>query len=195
MKKRTLVAIIAIVISSTGNAQQSTAPPVSQTIKGHSIGESFADFLSKEPKTKTGLAACHGPNEILSGFFDCKSLLGAEKGTGSVLTDADADFRFVEGKLSEINLLVNSTFDEAEKQAEEKFGKPVSRESTPMKNGFGATWSNRSVIWQTPALYAALLEDNNPASGDGRPFLTVSSRAFHDRQMQDVRNASKRALD
>jgi hypothetical protein len=194
-----LFTLLSIAVAPPGSAQapapRGAAEPM-PTIKGHLIGESFLDFLAKEPQRKSDLDSCHQPNaSIIKGIYDCQSLLGAENGETSSIRARDADFFFRDRKLQVISALLDTDFDSAEKSAEEKFGRPSDRQIIPMQNGFGAKWNERFITWDTPVLYVTLTEDGNPGRNDQRPFLDVHSRSEHDLEQKERDSKEKSPLD
>lgn len=185
------IALAIIVLLLAGQSVQPAAP----TIKGHGIGETFADFIGKEPEKAKDLAICQQPYPYLKGVYSCQALLDAQAGKTASLDARGASFFFRDSKIAVITLLVEGDFDSAKEEAKKKFGDPTSVETIPVHNGFGAQWTERLAIWDTPALYVLLTEDNNPAHSDRRSLLDVHSRAEHDREVREREAKKKNSLD
>ena len=50
-------------------------------------------------------------------------------------------------------------------EVKKKLGEFTDTSSTPMRNGYGATWTNSIYIWDLPSGYVELYLDGNPESG------------------------------
>jgi hypothetical protein len=60
-----------------------------------------------------------------------------------------------------------------------------------MQNAMGAKWEDHLCVWDAPALYVSLHEDNNPASQNHHFALVMESRTEHDREHADKVQASE----
>jgi hypothetical protein len=151
-------------------------------VQGHSIGESIAELLSKEPEVQQKLDICgRNPRKPT-----CASLLAAVKsGTRTeVSTSNRTDFVLDGGKLVKLTTLVNETSD-AKADLTKKFGPRSSESAFPMQNVLGQNWEDHLYVWDTPTIYVALREDNNPASQNHHFVLVIESRAEQAREDRD----------
>lgn len=148
-------------------------------IKGHFIGESIAELLSKEPKVEQQVKLCEqNPTKPT-----CDRLLAAvEHGKRAEVANSTwMNFVLDGGHLVKLTTLVNEHSD-AVSDLTKKFGPRSSQTVFPMQNALGTTWEDRLSVWDAPNFYATLREDNNPASQNHHYVLTVESRAEHDRE-------------
>jgi hypothetical protein len=148
-------------------------------IKGHFIGETIAQLLSKEPKVQQQVKLCEQhPTKPT-----CDRLLAAvERGGRAELANSSwMNFVMDGGHLVKLTTLVNENSD-AVGDLTKKFGPTSSETVFPMRNALGATWEDRLSVWDTPTVYATLREDNNPASQNHHYVLIVESRAERDRE-------------
>jgi len=97
-----------------------------------------------------------------------------------------AAWTFDHGKLIRLNMLVRDTYEGATLDLTQKFGPRSSEDSAPYHNGFGATWQNRTGIWETPELHITLYDDENPAASNREPLLTIETRSEHEREIRSI---------
>ena len=175
--QRRLICFVFIFLPWTLSAQTGDTKPIE--IKGHIIGESIAELLSKEPKVQQQVKWC----ELHPIKPTCDRLLAAVErgGRAEVANSSWMDFVVDSGHLVKLTTLVNEKSD-AVSDLTEKFGPRSSATAFPMRNALGTTWKDHLSVWDTPAVYATLREDNNPASRNHHYVLIVESRAEHDRE-------------
>jgi hypothetical protein len=163
-------------------AQTATVKPVE--FKGHSIGESVAETLSKEPEVKHQVDEC----EQHPAQPACDRLLGAVKRgqRADVSTSSWMSFVLDGGKLVKLTTLVNEDAEAVMADLTKKLGPRSSETLFPMQNTMGAKWEDHLSVWDTPAVYAGLREDNNPASQNHHFVLVVESQAEHAREHPDA---------
>jgi hypothetical protein len=148
-------------------------------IKGHFIGESIAELLSKEPEVQQDVNVC----KQHPGKPTCDRLLAAAK-TGKrleVSTSNWTNFVLDGGKLVKLTTLVNGVSDAVKADLTKQFGPRSSETAFPMQNAIGESWEDHLSVWDTPAVYVGLHEDNNPASQNHHLVLVVESQAEHAR--------------
>ena len=176
MRQR-LASLVLIVLPWALHAQTANVRPIE--IKGHFIGESIGEFLSKEPEVQQEVNVC----EQHPGKPACERLLAAVKRgqraevSTSSWTSNWTNFVLDGGKLVKLTTLVKSS--DAETDLTRKFGPRSTEIAFPMQNAIGASWKDHLSVWKTPAVYASLHEDNNPASRNHHFVLVVESRAEH----------------
>lgn len=187
---RRLICFVFIFLPWTLCAQ--TAGVQAIQIKGHFIGESIAELLSKEPKVQQQVKLCQ-QNRIKA---TCNRLLAAveRRGRGEIANASWTNFVLDAGQLVKLTTLVNEHSD-AVSDLTKKFGPRSSQTAFPMQNALGATWEDRLSVWDTPTVYATLREDNNPASQNHHYVLTVESRAEHDRESAEEATQSAHKTD
>jgi hypothetical protein len=181
MRQRRLASLVVIVLPWALYAQSANVRPVE--IKGHFIGESIAELLSKEPEAQQKVNVC----EQHPGNPTCDRLLAAVKSgqRAEVSTSSWMNFVLDGGKLVKLTTLVNEGSD-AKADLTKKFGPRSSETAFPMQNALGASWEDHLSVWETPAVYVTLREDNNPASQNHHFVLVVESRAEHAREHADA---------
>src|SRR5579864_8762023 len=175
--ERRLICFVFIFLPWTLSAQAGGTRPIE--IKGHFIGESIAELLSKEPKVQQQVKLCkQNPRKPT-----CDRLLAAVEHRGRVEVANSSWMNFVldGGHLVKLMTLVNENSD-AVGDLTKKFGPRSSETAFPMRNALGTTWEDHLSVWDTPTVYATLREDNNPASQNHHYVLIVESRAEHDRE-------------
>jgi len=148
-------------------------------IKGHFIGESVMELLSKEPEVQQKVSICErNPQKT-----DCDWLLAAVQSgeRATVSTSNWMDFVLDGGRLVKLQTLAHGEFGEVNADLTKKFGSRSSETAFSMHNAIGQQWEDRLYVWDTPTLYVGLHEDNNPASQNHHLILVVESRAEHDR--------------
>lgn len=154
-------------------------------IKGHFIGESVAELLSREPKVQQQVNLCkQDPIKPT-----CDRLLAAV-GHGQraeIANSSWTNFVLDGGQLVKLMTLVDEHSD-AVRHLTKKFGRRSSQTAFPMRNALGATWEDRLSVWDTPTVHATLREDNNPASQNHHYVLTVESRRECERERADEAN-------
>lgn len=175
--QRRLICVVFVFLPWTLSAQTAAVRPIE--IKGHFIGESVAELLSKEPKIQQQVKLCD-QNPIRP---TCGRLLAAveRRGRAEVANSSWTNFVLDGGHLVKLTTLVNEHSD-AVSDLIKKFGPRSSETAFPMQNALGTTWEDRLSVWDTPTVYATLREDNNPASQNHHYVLTVESRAEYDRE-------------
>jgi len=175
--QRRLICFVFIFLPWILSAQTGDTKPIE--IKGHIIGESIAELLSKEPKVQQQVKWC----QLHPIKPTCDRLLAAVErgGRAEVANSSWMDFVVDSGHLVKLTTLVNEKSD-AVSDLTEKFGPRSSATAFPMRNALGTTWKDHLSVWDTPAVYATLREDNNPASQNHHYVLIVESRAEHDRE-------------
>ena len=175
--QRRLICFVFIFLARTLSAQTGDMKPIE--IKGHFIGESIAELLSKEPKVQQQVKLCEqNPKKTT-----CDRLLAAVERRGRVEVANSSWMNFVldGGHLVKLMTLVNEN-SAAVSDLTRKFGPRSSETAFPMRNALGNTWEDHLSVWDMPNAYATLREDNNPASQNHHYVLIVESRAEHDRE-------------
>lgn len=175
--QRRLICLVFIFLPWTLSAQTGDMKPIQ--IKGHFIGESVAEFLSKEPKVQQQVKLCQqNPKKPT-----CNRLLAAvdRRGRAEVANSSWMNFVLDGGQLVKLTTLVNENSDPVS-DLTKKFGPRSSETAFPMQNALGVAWEDRLSVWDTPTVYATLREDNNPASQNHHYVLTVESRAEYNRE-------------
>jgi hypothetical protein len=153
-------------------------------VKGHFIGESVAEFLSRVPEAQQQVNVCEqSPKEAR-----CDRLLAAVKRgqRAEVSTSRWMNFVLDGGKLVKLTTLVNEVPDSVKADLTKKFGPRSSETEFPMQNAMGASWKDHLFVWDTPVVYVGLHEDNNPASQNHHFVLVIESRAEHTREHADA---------
>ncbi len=166
-----------------------TADVMHIEIKGHFIGESIAELLSREPKVQQDVKVCEqNPRKTT-----CDRLLAAvEQGERAEVANSTwTNFVLDGGQLVKLMTLVNENSD-AVSDLTKKFGRRSSEAAFWMQNALGTRWEDHLFVWDTPIVCAILHEDNNPASQNHHYVLVIESRAEYDRVH---RNAAKRPGD
>jgi hypothetical protein len=105
-----------------------------------------------------------------------------------------ATWNFEGGKVVGLQMIVLGDFAELRDDLTAKVGVKPQEIAIPYHNGFGATWNNLHAEWTTRDLHVSLLQNNNPVSGDVRPFLSVETRAKYDAE-EKARAAQGSPLD
>ncbi len=180
MRLRRLASLVLIILPWLLYAQTANVRPVE--IKSHFIGESIAELLNKEPEVQQEVNVCEQqPRKPI-----CDRLLAAVKRgqRAEVSTSSWMSFVLDGGKLVKLTTLVNEVSD-AKADLTKQFGPPFSDTAFPMHNAIGASWEDHLSVWDTPAVYVALREDNNPASQNHHFVLVVESRSEHARPHAD----------
>src|SRR5579862_1285543 len=177
MQRRRLICFVSIILPWTLSAQTGDMKPIA--IKGHFIGESIAQLLSKEPKVQQQVKWCEQHPTTPT----CDRLLAAIEhgGRAEIANSSWTNFAVDGGHLVKLTTLVNENSD-AVSDLTKKFGPRSSATAFPMRNALGTTWQDRLSVWDTPTVYATLREDNNPASQNHHYVLIVESRAEHNRE-------------
>jgi hypothetical protein len=173
--------------SQTAPAVQSVPAASSFEFHMHFIGEPIKRFFRLELEARGEVEVCHeNPNRPA-----CGRLLDAveDNKRAEISTSAPVDTDHPEGdrettdwvldggKLVKISMLVNDA-----PEALKTLGRPTSEKSIPSENAAGAKWENHVTIWQSPDLYVALYQDNNPRLTDHRLSLTIETPTEHARE-------------
>jgi hypothetical protein len=152
-------------------------------IKGHFIGESIAELLSREPKVQQEVKLCK--EDPLKATCD-RLLAAVEHGERTEVANSTwTNFVLDSGRLVKLMTLVSEESD-AVSDLTKKFGPRSSEAAFRMQNTLGTSWEDRLFVWDTPAVCATLHEDNNPASQNHHYVLVVESRAEYDREHGDA---------
>ena len=152
--------------------------------KGHFIGESVEDLLSKEPEIQQKLNGCqqqtHEPT--------CSHLLAAvTRGQRARLSNSNwTSFVVDGGKLVKLQTLLHGSPDAAKDDVSKRYGPQTSETAFPMQNAMGAKWEDHLSVWETAAVYVGLREDNNPASQNHHLVLVVESQQEHAREREQL---------
>jgi hypothetical protein len=163
----------ALIVVSGANARPANGNP--GEIKGHSIGETAAAFLSIEPGVQQEADACRQHTEETR----CARLLGALEGgqRAEISASGTMDFTFDGGKLVRLTMPVDGVADFTISELTTKFG-PQSRKVTILaQNMDGAKWENCLFAWNTPNVFVTLYQDNDPFLQGPRLLLVLESRS------------------
>ena len=186
-----ILILAAPVCAQTANVQ----PPEPKThfsgrFISHSIGETSAELLSKEPELQQQVSSC----ERDPGKTDCDWVLATVKnGRRGTLSNSNwTSFVLDDGKLVKLQALVHGEFARIDADLTAEFGPRSSDTSFPMRNAIGQNWEDRLYVWNTPTLYVGLREDNNPASQNHHWVLVIESRAEHLQHAGDSKLSSAR---
>lgn len=168
-------------------ALQAGAQQDRPAIKGHSIGETLADFFQKEPAAAKKADQCRsrGREKIVMGVWStCAEMQG-----GKISTDSGT-FYFLDGDLARLEVHAGGGYPILLAEMTKRFGKAAHETVLPWQNAFGAKWEDRMSEWDGPEFYAELSEDNNPAGPGGGLVCTVKveSRAFHEKAVKAAGN-------
>jgi hypothetical protein len=164
-------------------------PPVKAEIKGHFIGESVAELLGKEPEVRQQVSTCErSPRKS-----DCDEMLAAVKSGNRATVSISSWMSFVldAGRLVKLQTLIPGEFGEINADLTRKFGLRSAETVFPMRNAIGQNWEDRLCVWDTPAVFVGLHEDNNPASQNHHFVLVLESRAEHERDRERSNEAKK----
>lgn len=161
-------------------AASSVTAQSTPTMKGHSLGETIADFQGKEPKAETRKYDHDGTTLITPSSNRVAFDFGKE--LKSRLPSSDAAFE--NGKLVFIQVWINTNpaypefmlFEDAELQLITKFGRTTSSVDDVKQNGFGAIFHHRSDKWDKDAFYATIYEVDQHTS-----VVTFMTHAEHER--------------
>jgi hypothetical protein len=179
--RRLLVTLaVTLIIASRASASAGPANVKPTAIKGHSIGETTAAFLTLEPGAQQQVDACRQHPDDTS----CASLLAALDGSqrAEISTAGQIAFTFDAGKLVKLTMPLDGLADAKTAELTKQFG-PQSRKTTiPGQNILGAKWQNYVFAWNTPDATATLYQDNDPSLQGPRLLLVVESSS----QRQDV---------
>ena len=166
----TLAAIL--IIASSANAGAAHVKP--SGIRGHSLGETAATFLSLEPEAQQEADACrqHSDETI------CASLLAAlDAGQRAEISLAGPmAFTLDAGKLVRLTMSFDAVVDTATAELTKQFGPQPRKTTIPAQNLQGAKWKNQVFAWDTPDARVTLYEDNDPSLQGHRLLLVVESR-------------------
>jgi hypothetical protein len=154
---------ILVVLSVTGCLAQS-----GPTIKGHTLGESIADFISK---TNSGprLQKCRDKEakHPKKNSQWCKSFIAAVDTGGRFATTLDVESisdtaTFDRGKLVAIHIRTASYgYADMLRDMKTRLGEPSKTEDTVSQNGYGATFHHPRAIWLSNSVCAVLAETGN----------------------------------
>ncbi|SDE83537.1 hypothetical protein [Terriglobus roseus] len=191
--------------SAAGTPAQSTAPPV----KGHTIGESVAEFVQKlgaESRARfQGCAAKAGTKEKVS--IDCRNFqtVASSGGNGVIVCsnprynmDMCRDFEGVAGfsknELVVLNLkITNTPWESALEDTVKKFGQPTETHVEVKQNLFGARWELRNTVWIASKYTVLLYEDVDPKATPSQFIrFTITDKKYIDEKKS---NPAKSALD
>jgi hypothetical protein len=177
-----LASLVFLILPWSFYAQTSSIRPAD--IKGHFMGESIGELLSKEPDVRQKFVACE---QKRADNLPCKGLLAAVRQgqRASVSTSSWTTFVLDGGELVKMTTLVNGASDAVTADLTNKFGPPTSETAFPMRNAMGTNWVDHLSVWETPVVYVGLHEDNNPASQNHHLVLVVESRAELAREHAD----------
>jgi hypothetical protein len=173
VRRLLLILAAAVIIASSSNARAANVKPTE--IRGHSIGETIATFLSVEPEVQQEADVCRQHLDQT----DCARLLAALDGgqRTEISTSGPTTFILDGGKLVRLTMLVDGVADAVTADLTQKFGSQSRKTTILGQNIYGAKWENYLFAWDTPDAYVTLYEDNDPLLRDRRPLLMVESRA------------------
>jgi hypothetical protein len=160
-----------------GGLWSQTGSAASIEFKGHLIGEGVADFLRIEPEAQQEADVCNQrPSR-----HNCDRLMAALHGSGRAEMSTTGAINFVldGGKLVKLTMLVDKPMDVATSDLRNRFGPQTKATMLSSQNGAGSKWINWLHIWDTPAIYISLYQDNNPSLQDHRLLIIVESHAEH----------------
>lgn len=104
-------------------------------------------------------------------------------------TDTLVEWNFVDGILGTIGVQpLKNTFEEVRNDFKARIGVEPKESMVPMRNTYGATWSNPNADWLTPDVHAHLSNDENPAKSGGGPWLLVETRAAYDEKVRKMKS-------
>ena len=186
MRRIAAVSVFALAVSGLAHAQ--AAPPSAVQIRGHYIGEPVTRFVKLEVDARDEVDVCRDhPDRV-----DCIHILNAVDGKGRAeistiipadlfhLTNSDArdsiNFTLDGGQLVKLTMSVNDL-----PALMQSLGHASSESDAPAQGANGAKWTNHISVWDTPAAYISVYQDNNPVLTDHRPVLVIETPAEHAR--------------
>jgi hypothetical protein len=172
---RRLPAILAatVILASGASTRAANVKPIE--IRGHSIGETSAVFLSLETAAQQEADACRKhPDETR-----CAHLLAALDGgqRAEISTSGAMAFVLDGGKLVRLTIPVDGVADAAMSELTKKFGPQPRKVTIQGQNIQGAKWENYLFAWDTPDAYVTLYQDNDPLLQGRRLLLVVEARS------------------
>lgn len=195
MKK--LAELFLLLFSASAFAPHSFSQSKKVEIKGHTIGESVTEFLSKEPAAKTGFDNCQRESENPKSRWykkhraECSSTLSVFSHGGRGLLPGNPRWTLDAGKLVKVemdNMLDNFDQSPADALADliKKFGRPTDETPSEFQNGFGARWTTHLYVWSFPDAHVQLYVDPRPSStyhSYGSWMLEAETAAEHQQKL------------
>jgi len=161
------------------------------TIGAHEMGETVQRFIDVTHGADFAAKICRSHKH--DDRLQCKGLTDLVNGQPGVLQTKDESrdyrWRFVNGKLYELNILQRGSLD-AEREIGlliEKYGQPSESKTVVYQNAFGAKWECPEVVWNMPdgALIRAgeYIDTNYSGASQRRILITfLSKEAIADAQ-------------
>jgi len=195
-KKTVLILALVALFGAAGASAQSNE---SVTVKGHQLGETFAEFAAKEPTVAQDFKECSERKGYGVWAFTCQDPEVAKKAlSSSDRTDpfvcpfaASVVAHFNGGKLVYVSGELKAEYSEIAAEVMKRLGEPGKETLTEKQNLMGAKWIVRQRVWTVGDTFASLVDDpTNKAR-----VLTVSSREEVEREMQAAKTAKKNPLE
>jgi len=151
-----LIAFVIQVLSMTSIV--AFADELSITFKGLALGASMKEFSSKIPdfECMTNSSCSYYDtitcsNSLKSETYSSSKLIECfERNTFAGARIVDGSAYFDDGKLSSYRLTIRSNrFEDVVEAITDRFGKPISMQSTEVQNKLGAKYLNYHAIWIT----------------------------------------------
>jgi hypothetical protein len=166
-----------------------------QTIKGHTLGETMQEFSAEATDlTKANILKCaaapadNGSCDVFlkvvqaggNGSFPCDEPIFQ---TNTVCKEFRGRVTFKDNKLVELNLeVMNKPWESVLEDMTAKFGKPADTRTRTEQNVYGAKWELQSATWTSETYLATAFEKiNTPYNLNRFVAITVSNRAYWER--------------
>jgi hypothetical protein len=174
--------LVCVALPGLLHAQATSVQPAE--IYGHFLGESIAEFLSKEPDAQEEVNVCRAHRERST----CSQLLAAlDLGKRAELSTSNSrDFILDGGRLVKLTVLVDESYEAVTADITKNFGPRSSETALPNKNAIEAKWENHLSVWETPNIHVTLFEDNNPKLQDHHLVLVFEIPAGHTREHSEA---------
>jgi hypothetical protein len=179
-----------------GGAAQAQEPV---TVKGHQLGETFAQFVAKEPAMQKALAACEDPavdrfsvaaqfcqdSKMKTEFLAVRERNVAFK-LGAIY-GAQVVVRFNEGKVVLLAAALKASYSEIALEILKRTNQTGDETLTAVQNKMGAKWEVRTRTWHLGDTTIVLIDD--PGSPETRTLSMYSQREQDLRQKQEQAKA------
>jgi hypothetical protein len=151
---KTILSLLALVLlSGPAFAQTLADAPPPTLFKGFKLGSSVQEFI-----TQAGIDRGRCVHPKSEAKYVCKQLEAIERGarTGISINMQDGSsiaYKFDRAVLYGIHIersLSKSSFDEQVRFLSEKYGKPTSRGTETLQNGYGTQWEVGTASWKMP---------------------------------------------
>lgn len=197
MRNKTVSILALVALFGAAGASAQSNEPV--TVKGHQLGETFAEFAAKEPMVAQDFKECSERKGYGVWALTCQDPEVAKKALSS--SDridpfvcpfaANVVAHFNGGKLVYVSGQLKAEYSEITLEVTKRLGEPGEEKLDEKTNLMGAKWVVRTRLWTAGDTFVRLIDDPTEKTR----ILTIESRQEVRREMEAAKTAKKNPLE